>query len=262
MKEAEILAIGDELLSGETVDTNSSFLDQVLERWGWSVIRHTTVRDRLDHIADAFQVAARRANLVISTGGLGPTQDDLTLAGLAQALGCGLVEHRETLARIERMFEAIGREMTPNNRRQAMVPEQGEVVLNEVGTAPAFACTLNGAQIFLMPGVPREVRWLVENQLPKWVERGEPAVFRRTLKVIGMGESRLEHAIADIVSAHQQVRFGYRTQGLENHIKLAAEEVDQIQKAEADLVASLGLSIFGAGRRSAGRRGGTTPSES
>lgn len=250
-KRAEILAIGDELLSGETVDTNSSYLDGLLEGWGWTVVRHTTVGDDLDTIAGAFEEAAARADLVISTGGLGPTEDDLTLAALAKALGCELVEHGETLSRIERMFASIGREMTPNNRRQAMVPEEGEVLANDVGTAPAFTAELHGARVFLMPGVPREVRWLMDHRLAERIGGVAGEVTRRTLKVIGYGESKLEHAIRDVVKAHRKVRWGYRTAGLENHVKMMAAGPDRAEvlaKAEADLRAVLGDRIFGADR--------------
>lgn len=248
MKTAEIIAIGDELLSGETVDTNSSYLDAVLEGWGYRVLRHTTVLDDIDAIASVYTEAARRADLVVSTGGLGPTLDDLTLEGLAKALGCGLVEHAETLERIRRMFEAIGREMTPNNRRQAMVPERGEVVPNDSGTAPSFLAELSGAKVFLMPGVPREVRWLVEHQLAHRVERSPPAFVRRTVKVIGMGESKLEDTITAVVNGHPEVRFGYRTQGIENHVKLFAEGADaaaKLDRAEAGLREVLGDLVYG-----------------
>ncbi len=248
MTRAEILAIGDELLSGETVDTNSSYLDGVLAGWGWTVVRHTTVADELDDIAAAFREAAARADLVVSTGGLGPTKDDLTLEGLSRALGCELVEHAETLERIGKLFAAMGREMTPNNRRQAMVPAIGEVVVNESGTAPAFFAELSNAKIFLMPGVPREVRWLVENRLLDRVGRGAREATRRTIKVIGVGESKLEDMIKEVVTAHLGVRFGYRTQGLENHVKLLAEGPDRealLDAAEAELHRVLEDRIFG-----------------
>jgi nicotinamide-nucleotide amidase len=248
VKKAEILAIGDELLSGETVDTNSSYLDGVLEKWGWTVVRHTTVADELDDIAAAFREAAARADLVVSTGGLGPTQDDLTLEGLARAQGCELVEHAETLERIERLFAAMGREMTPNNRRQAMVPAKGQVVANDSGTAPAFFAEFMRAKIFLMPGVPREVRHLVEHRLLDAVGRGDREILRRTIKVIGIGESKLEDMIKEVVAAHRSVRFGYRTQGIENHVKLLAEGSDRaalIEAAAGDLRRVLTDRIFG-----------------
>ena len=123
MSRAAIVTIGDELLSGETADTNSNWLDGELEKLGWEVVRHVTVRDQIDEIADEFRDAASRVDLVISSGGLGPTRDDLTLEALAKALGCALRKDDATLESIKEKFALFGREMTPNNERQAMVPE-------------------------------------------------------------------------------------------------------------------------------------------
>lgn len=245
---AEILAIGDELLSGETVDTNSSFLDRVLEGLGWHVLHHQTVPDDVDAIAAAFTLASTRADLILSTGGLGPTADDLTMAGLARALGRPLVKHEPTLERIRERFRAFGREMTPNNEQQAMVPERGDVLDNESGTAPSFTSTLGGATVFLMPGVPREVRWLLEHQIVPRIPQGE-AVVRRTLKVMGLGESKLEHTIKAIVKARPEIHWGYRTLGAENHVKMLARGVDaraRIEAVERELQSVLGPKIYGA----------------
>ncbi|MEZ4650868.1 MAG: CinA family nicotinamide mononucleotide deamidase-related protein [Candidatus Eisenbacteria bacterium] len=219
---AEIIAIGDELLSGETVDTNSNYLDGRLESWGWVVARHTTVADDTQAIAAAIREAAGRADLVITSGGLGPTADDLTLEACAQALGCGLRLDETVRARIEARFRSFGREMTRNNERQAMVPEIGEVIINESGTAPAFHFTLENAKVFVLPGVPREVRWLMNKRLEEVLDHGTPAVFRRTVKTVGMGESKLADAVESIVETYRdRVRFGYRAVGMETHVKLA-----------------------------------------
>lgn len=244
---AEIIAIGDELLSGETVDTNSSHLDRVLEGLGWRVLHHQAVPDDVDAIAAAFRLASTRADLVLSTGGLGPTADDLTMAGLARALGCPLVKHEPTLERIRERFRAFGREMTPNNEQQAMVPELGEVLDNQSGTAPSFTAKLGDATVFLMPGVPREVRWLLEHQIVPRIPRGD-AVLRRTLKVMGLGESKLEHTIKAVVKAHPEVHWGYRTLGAENHVKVLARGDDaraRIEVVEAELRAVLGPKLYG-----------------
>jgi nicotinamide-nucleotide amidase len=249
--QAEIIAIGDELLSGETVDTNSSYLDGLLEGWGWQVIRHVTVPDELEAIAAAYREASTRAQLILSTGGLGPTQDDLTLEGLSLALGCRLVRHEATIEAIKRRFAAFGREMTPNNERQAMVPELGEVLENQAGTAPGFTAQLGGATVFLMPGVPREVRWLMQHQIGPRIVRGAAPPVRRTVKVMGIGESRLEHDIRAVVARHPEVRFGYRTQGAENHVKLLAHGADaeaRLAAIELELKEALGARVFGKDR--------------
>jgi nicotinamide-nucleotide amidase len=147
--------------------------------------------------------------------------------------------------------------MTPNNERQAHVPAVGEVLLNEVGTAPAFRAPLLGADVYVLPGVPGEVRWLAENVLRARLDRGAPVVHRRTLKLIGFGESRLEDAIQPVRDAHAaRVVFGYRAQAAEVHIKLAMRENDavpiapaearaRLDQVETDLRQLLGDAIFG-----------------
>lgn len=247
-KQAWILAIGDELLSGETIDTNSNYLDGQLEKLGWKVTRHLTVPDDLDAIADAFRHSAQHSDLVLSTGGLGPTQDDLTLAGLAQAMGCSLVRDESVIEAIKVRFQSFGRTMTPNNERQAMVPERGRVLVNEAGTAPGFWAELTGAQVFLMPGVPREVRWLMDHQIRPNLSPGDTPRLRRTLKVIGLGESRLEHSIREIIKANREVTFGFRAIEVENHIKLLATGDDQqahLARAESALRELLGDKVYG-----------------
>ena len=246
---AEILTIGDELLSGETVDTNSNWLDGALVKLGWEVTRHTTVADEVAVIAAAFDEAARRSDLVISSGGLGPTRDDLTLEALAKALGCELRLDEAVLADIRAKFESFGRTMSPNNERQARVPAIGEVLQNAVGTAPGFTAELHGAQVFLLPGVPREVKWLMEHRVGPRVDQGRAHVARRTLKTIGFGESRLEHTIKATIREHPDVQFGFRALGAETHIKMAArgeQREAHLAAAEAAMRAILGVGLFGA----------------
>lgn len=248
MFEAEILTIGDELLSGETADTNSSALDAYLAARGWNVTRHTTVADGVDVIAAAFTEASSRAKLVISSGGLGPTADDLTLEALAKALGCELRLDEATWASICDKFARLGREPSPNNQRQARVPEVGSVIDNAVGTAPAFTARLGEADVYLLPGVPREMRWLMENEVGPRIDRGVPVVQRRTVRVVGLGESRLEHTIRGVVKRHRdQVQFGFRALGIENHVKMMVKgaSTDALDAAEADLRESLEGRVFG-----------------
>lgn len=144
------------------------------------------------------------------------------MAALAEALGCALFRHEPTIAAIKERFARFGREMTPNNERQAMVPERGEVIENRAGTAPAFRAELGRAAIYLLPGVPREVRYLFEKVIGPRIDLHSPVIHRRTIKVVGLGESRLEHTVREVVERYRdRVRFGYRALGIENHIKLA-----------------------------------------
>lgn len=245
MYRAQILTIGDELLSGEVVDTNAAWLDAQLALWGWTVTRHTTVLDDVEAIAEALRAAAAAAELVVVSGGLGPTQDDVTRAGLARALGVGLVEHAPTVAWLHERAARLGRTLTPNNLVQAQVPAVGEVLPNAVGTAPAFVTRLLAAEVFLLPGVPRELRYLAEHVVRPRVVRDRAAVYRRTLKVIGLGESQLEHALMGALSSHSGVRVGFRTLGAENHLKLAADTPEVLAAAAATARAALGAQVFG-----------------
>lgn len=242
---AQILTIGDELLSGEVVDTHASWLDTRLAAWGWRVIRHSSVLDDVEAIAAALRSAAAEAELVLVSGGLGPTQDDVTLEGLARALGVGLVEHAPTVALLHERASRLGRPLTSGSLRQARVPAVGEVLPNAVGTAPAFVAPLLGAQVFLLPGVPRELRYLAEHVVRPRVERARPAVYRRTLKVIGLGESQLEHALSAALGDHAGVRVGFRTLGAENHLKLAASTPEALVPAVEAARAALGAQVFG-----------------
>jgi len=173
----------------------------------------------------------------------------LTLAALAQALGCKLRKDESVIASIKAKFKKVGREMKPNNERQAMVPEIGEVIENPVGTAPMFCCAMNQATVYLLPGVPRELKWLFKENITPRIDQGSRSIFRRTLKIVGRGESRLEHSIQSIIDEHEKnVQFGFRAVGVENHIKLMASGADAenaIQLAEHDLRAHLGTLIYG-----------------
>lgn len=245
---AEILAIGDELLSGETVDSNSSYLDGLLEARGWVVQRHVTVPDDVEAIRAAISEAVARCDLIISTGGLGPTQDDLTLEGLGRALGVPLELHAPTLERIAELFRGFGRPMTPNNRRQAMVPKGAEVLVNGAGTAPCVRAGFGATTLYALPGVPREVRWLWKHRLAPRIESGPARRVRRTVKILGLGESSLEHRIREIITAHPGVTFGFRTKGLENHVKMMAEGPGaerRLDTAEAALAGVLGSYRYG-----------------
>src|SRR5437764_11507912 len=148
----EILSIGSELTSGQNLDTNSQWLSRRLAEIGIPVGWHTTIADDLDDNVAAFRLAAGRARLAIITGGLGPTQDDLTREALARAAGVELVFHQESFEHIEAMFARRGRAMTERNRVQALFPAGAEPIPNAHGTAPGVWMTLGGATVVAMPG--------------------------------------------------------------------------------------------------------------
>ena len=161
----EVICTGDEVLTGKIVNTNFSYITQKLEDFGLSVSWETTVGDDRESLLLAFQLAGGRADAVIVNGGLGPTVDDLSQEIAAQAAGVELALHEEWLARMESFFQRRSRVMPPSNRKQAMLPAGAEMLDNPVGTACGFAVDIGRARFFFTPGVPRELRRMLEEQV-------------------------------------------------------------------------------------------------
>lgn len=252
----ETLCTGDELLTGLTSDTNSRFFQALLlERCGLTVARGVVVGDVREELEEALSAAAARADVVLVSGGLGPTADDLTAECAARAAGVGLVESAEALAHLEERFRLRGLTVTANNRRQALVPQGAEVVLNAEGTAPMFIQRRGRCTLFFVPGVPREYRHLVETQVvPRLaaLAKGGPRRVLRLLKTVGLPESHLDAKVRPLADKHPAVTFGFRTHLPENHLKLLAEGPTDdaaraaLAAAEADARALLGDHVFGA----------------
>ncbi len=253
----EVLCTGDELLNGSTADTNSPFFMEGLVRLGERVARTTVVGDDRAVIAEALRELTARADVVLVSGGLGPTADDLTVDAVADAVGVPVEEHQETLERLQERYALRGFELTPNNRRQARVPRGAEVIQNPVGSAPMMVVQIGQCAVFVVAGVPAEYRALVTGEvLPRLEElrlaRGERSRFAvRLLKTIGLPESQLDARVAPIAAAHPDVVFGFRTVPPENHLKVtvrgATEEAaaQQLAAIEAECVAVLGPHLFG-----------------
>ncbi len=201
---AEIIAIGSELLLGETIDTNSAYLARHLAGIGIGLFRKTVVGDNQDRIASVISEALDRADLLICTGGLGPTIDDMTRESVAQAVGRPLEFHQHLLDQIEARFQSFGRTMSPSNRQQAFVPQGARIVENPRGTAPSFIVEDARGTVVVLPGVPSEMRYLWENAIMPYLreERGETGVILvRTLFAAGLGESVIGEMLADLMLA-------------------------------------------------------------
>ena len=169
---AEVLTIGDELLRGEIVDSNKAFLSDRLLSLDIETHYHASVRDVPADMIDAFRRAAERSDIVLVSGGLGPTRDDLTSQSLAAAFGREMRLDENALAGIRAFFTAMGREMTENNASQAWFPDGAEVLANPIGTAPGFMLDVKDAVFFCMPGVPREMMRMMDEQvLPRVAAR-------------------------------------------------------------------------------------------
>lgn len=199
---AQIIAIGSEMLTPEKVDTNSLFLTQQLNDLGISVTGKQVVGDSLHLIAEAVMQCLVRCDLVLISGGLGPTEDDLTREAVAQALGRGMVFHEEILEGIRERFRRFGRPMTERNRKQAYVLEGARVLPNPNGTAPGQVAEIDGKLIFLLPGPPRELMPMVlEHCVPLWRTHFPLRVLRTfTFRIAGLGESEVDDRVAPIYS--------------------------------------------------------------
>lgn len=194
---AEIVAIGTEILLGEITDTNSVHLARQLRDIGINVFFMTTVGDNLGRIADAISAALERAEIVITTGGLGPTVDDMTRQAVADVFDRQLEYHATLYQSIEDRFRGFGVKMTANNRQQAYLPQSATLIENPVGTAPAFLVESERGLVISLPGVPREMKYLLtESVIPRLLRRYELGVIvARTLRTAGIGESSLDDKI-------------------------------------------------------------------
>lgn len=197
---AEIIAVGSELLTPDRTDTNSLFLTQELNRLGIEVVRKTIVGDDRQLLAEAFRDALNRVPLIIASGGLGPTEDDLTRETVAELLGRKLIRDDSIVRAIEARFRSFGRTMPEINVRQAMVPQGAEALDNPRGTAPGLWIEDRDRMVVLLPGPPRELKPMFREQILPRLERRVPKVrmFHRELRVAGMGESHVEQLVAPI----------------------------------------------------------------
>lgn len=209
---AEIIAIGDELLYGQIQDTNSHWISQELTQIGVRVVRRTTVGDSQEAILGAFASAEKNADIILMTGGLGPTQDDLTKPLLASYFDCGIELVPEALKAVSAFFERRGRELTETNRLQAHLPTKCTYVPNEVGTAPGMWFEERGCVWMSMPGVPHEMRKLMTDfVLPKLRELYDlPVIYHQLIRTVGIGESWLSDLIKNWENAlPENVKLAY-----------------------------------------------------
>jgi len=205
---AVILAIGDELVSGASSDTNSTYLSRELAALGIATRSVHVLRDDADAIAAEINRAAAAADFLLITGGLGPTADDLTRHGLARAMGAELVLNEPSLERIEAFFAKRGRTMRAGNRIQAMFPEAAEVLENDIGTAPGIAAVVGSARVFVLPGVPQEMRRMFKRGVVPRLPRERSAIVQRVVRCFGAGESDVAAKIDDLMERGAEPEVG------------------------------------------------------
>lgn len=256
---AEIIAIGDELTSGQRLDTNSQWISQQLERLGVRSLFHTTVGDELPAMVEVVRNAAARADLVVMTGGLGPTADDLTRQALAEAAQVGLEKDSEVLAYIEQLFTRRGREMPESNQIQAMFPVGSQSIPNPHGTAPGIDLEISGqngnrCRFFALPGVPAEMKemWFQTVQprmMATW--KLDRLITHYRVKCFGVGESQLEGMLPDLIRRGRDPRVGITVHRATITLRLTTEGGDRetcLQKMEPTLQTiqeCLGDLVFG-----------------
>jgi nicotinamide-nucleotide amidase len=233
----EVICTGDEVLTGEIVNTNFAYISQKLGDAGLPVRWETTVGDDRDHLLQAFRLAGERANAVIVNGGLGPTIDDLSQEIAAQAAGVELVLSEGWLVRMEEFFRRRSRVMPPNNRKQAMLPAGAELIDNPIGTACGFALDIGKARFFFTPGVPRELRRMLEEQvIPRLLARSglQPAIQLKRLHSYGLGESHVDALLAGVEALVPDggVKLGFRAHypQLETKLTVRGNDLDDVRR--------------------------------
>ncbi|MGD8456901.1 MAG: CinA family nicotinamide mononucleotide deamidase-related protein [Anaerolineales bacterium] len=254
MTKAEIITIGTELLLGEIVDTNSRYIARTLRDEGIDLYWTSTVGDNVDRIAEAVRAGMTRSEIIISTGGLGPTVDDPTREAIAKAMGVE-TEFREDLwQQVIDRFARWGRRPTENNRRQAFVPQGAIAVKNPVGTAPAFIVETEKNAIIALPGVPREMEYLMQHEVLPYLRKRfklTGIIKARILHTAGIGESQIDEVIGDLeAGSNPTVGLSAHAGQVDVRITAKAESHDEanqlIEAVEADLRHRLGDAIYGA----------------
>jgi len=209
---AEIITIGDEILYGQIVDTNSQWLSAELDKAGIRVLRKTAISDTREEILASFKEAASRSSIIITTGGLGPTKDDITKHTFAEYFGTELTHREEVLENIIDLFKSRGRSLNKSNEAQALVPSNGKVIMNTIGTAPGMWFEKDGKVFISMPGVPHEMKkMMAEQAIPMLQETFHtPTIYHKMVKTVGIAEAVLSETIADWETAlPDEIKLAY-----------------------------------------------------
>jgi nicotinamide-nucleotide amidase len=252
MVTVEIVTIGDELNRGEIVDTNSSWLAERLSALGAHVRWRTSVTDDAADMTAALKTAVGRAQIVVTSGGLGPTDDDRTVDVVSALAGVAPVQDPAHFDKMQERFAARGFRLTPNNLRQVRVPSGAEVLANKPGLAPGFGVSVGAARLYSMPGVPREMKSIFDEHVAPRVAAavGGALPLRRTWRVAGMGESHVDHALRGLVDGIEGATLHYRIAFPENLVTVVVRRDDGaalLERLDAEVRARLGDHVYATG---------------
>ncbi len=250
---AEIIAIGTELLLGQIVNTNAQYLANACAAQGIDVYYQTVVGDNESRLAETFRLAKTRADVIICTGGLGPTQDDLTKDVLASLLSCSLHMHQPTLDKVAQLFQSRGLTMVASNDRQALLLEGCEPLTNETGLAIGVAITQDHTHYILLPGPPKEMKPMFDTYAIPWLRRKMTdtlPLFSKMLKFAGIGESNLEHELIDLIKNQTDPTIAPYAKEGEVTIRLSTKAAtqaianDKFQQIEQEIRHRVGQYIY------------------
>lgn len=227
-----IIAVGTELLFGQTVNTNAAYLSENLNHLGFNVMYHFVVGDNDGRLEHTLKRALTDTDLVIVTGGLGPTQDDMTKETVARVMDAPLYLNEECLAEVKRYFSIRNREMAPNNVQQAYIPENAVIFRNEVGTAPAFAVNKGDKWVICYPGPPRELKWIFEDSGKDFLRKfKEKQIYYQVIRTIGIGESDLETLLMPLIDNQTDPTIATYAKEGECTIRVASQR-DTMEEAQ------------------------------
>lgn len=243
---AAILTVGTEILFGQIVNTNATFISKRLNDMGIDVMYHYTVGDNAKRLELLLHEVMQECQLIITTGGLGPTQDDLTKDIVAKVAGDKLVIHKPSLDKITEFFKATGREMTENNIKQAYMPSKAKVLTNDYGSAPGFMIKVDNNIIMCMPGPPREMEPMFVNYGEKYLrELSEDAIYYQFVRTIGIGESMLETKLLDLIDGQTDPTIATYVKEGEAYLRVTSKRktIDEAKKAVDNMIEKIQAKI-------------------
>jgi len=244
---AEIISIGDEIMYGHTIDSNSAYISQKLAELGIEVVYQTSVGDEVARIVEAINQARQRVNLIITTGGLGPTHDDVTMKGIVKAFKKNLIFHQEILKKIKQRYEKRGIEMPQINQNQALIPQGAKFFDNAVGSAPGILIQEEKIILIALPGVPREMRYLTDNEVLPFLSKQKIAknIIHQKIRTTGIVESALYEKVENIIKESKEVKIAFLPgyHGVDVRLTVSAKEekagrvlIGQVQQKMMDRI--------------------------